>query len=239
MKKPILTQEQQLDILKQQMQFFIDYILRSELYSYIKNNRKIQVSKNFNSKNGFYERTLNTQIGKIKIYHPRLRTTRFVSVFIQKYNRESPAFLPNIFYSYAHNVKSSDKIEYLSNIMSSYDKEIQNNFAHAVINNACDFMQTPIEKVCDSLYLNKINIKNDFDDKFNEYYYLITKNSNNHQIICIWLNDDKNENYWTVVLNDLKQRGLQRIKHIYSNNHRFNNEAVNIFGKVVVHNNLE
>jgi len=196
------------DILQEALEAEMD-----ENLGYTKNS--IEGNNTGNSRNGYYDKTVRSELGPVKLNIPRDRKGEYEPRIIPKNERNITGIEDKILGLYASGMTTRDIAEQIKEL---YDVEISNEFVSNVTNRimpiVTDWQTRPLESTYSFIFLDAINYKV-HDDKrvINKaaYVALGVSMSGEKEVLGIWLGQSESSKFWLGVLNDLRNRGVGNV----------------------------
>jgi putative transposase len=168
-----------------------------------------------NSRNGFSNKVLKTNIGNIPLDMPRDRESSFDPVIVPKHQRMSARIEQAIITLYSRGMSTRD-IE--ATVKEMYGIELSegtvSNITNTIIENIKQWQQKPLESVYFVVWMDGIVIKIRNNGKVQgKTIYLIIglKQDGLKEVLGMWISETESASFWMNVLTDLKARGVDDI----------------------------
>jgi len=168
-----------------------------------------------NSRNGYSNKMLKTNIGDIPLDIPRDRESSFDPVIVPKHQRMSARIEQAIITLYSRGMSTRD-IE--ATIKEMYGIELSegtvSNITNTIIESIKQWQQRPLESVYFVVWMDGIVIKVRSNGKVQgKTIYLIIglKQDGLKEVLGMWISDTESASFWMNVLTDLKARGAEDI----------------------------
>jgi len=168
-----------------------------------------------NSRNGYSNKTLKTNIGDIPLDVPRDRESSFDPVIVPKHQRMSARIEQAIITLYARGMSTRD-IE--ATIKDIYGIELSegtvSNITGAVIENIKQWQQRPLESVYFVVWMDGIVIKVRHNGRVQGktiYLMIGLKQDGLKEVLGMWISETESASFWMNALTDLKSRGVEDI----------------------------
>jgi transposase-like protein len=168
-----------------------------------------------NSRNGFSNKVLKTNIGDIPLDVPRDRDSSFDPVIVPKHQRMSGRIEQAIITLYSRGMTTRD-IE--ATVKEMYGIELSegtvSNITNTIIENIKQWQQRPLENVYFVVWMDGIVIKVRNNGKVQgKTIYLIIglKQDGLKEVLGMWISETESASFWMNVLTDVKARGVEDI----------------------------
>lgn len=194
----------------------VEGMLRAEMdehLGYQKHQPKVNTGGN--SRNGYSNKVLKTNIGNIPLDVPRDRESSFDPVLVPKHQRMSARIEQAIITLYSRGMTTRD-IE--ATIREMYGVELSegtvSNITNTIVENIKQWQQRPLESVYFVVWMDGIVIKVRNNGKVQgKTIYLVIglKQDGLKEVLGMWISETESASFWMNVLTDLKARGVQDI----------------------------
>ncbi len=168
-----------------------------------------------NSRNGFSNKVLKTNIGDVPLDVPRDRESSFDPVIVPKHQRMSARIEQAIITLYSRGMSTRD-IE--ATVKDIYGVELSegtvSNITNTILDNIKQWQQRPLESVYFVVWMDGIVIKVRNNGKVQgKTIYLIIglKQDGLKEVLGMWISETESASFWMNVLTDLKARGVEDI----------------------------
>jgi len=194
----------------------IEAMLKAEIKEHLGYPKHDSSGKNSgNSRNGFSNKTLKTNLGEIPLDIPRDRNATFDPVIVPKYQRMSAKIEQAIVTMYSRGMTVRDIEE---TIREMYGVEVSegsiSNITNAVLENVKEWQQRPLDSVYFVVWMDGIVFKTRQNGKVlaKTVYLMIGLREDGHkQVLGMWINETESASFWLNVLTDIKARGVRDI----------------------------
>ena len=194
----------------------IEAMLKAEIKEHLGYPKHDSSGKNSgNSRNGFSNKTLKTNLGEIPLDIPRDRNATFDPVIVPKYQRMSARIEQAIVTMYSRGMTVRDIEE---TIREMYGVEVSegsiSNITNAVLENVKEWQQRPLDPVYFVVWMDGIVFKTRQNGKVlaKTVYLMIGLREDGHkQVLGMWINETESASFWLNVLTDIKARGVRDI----------------------------
>jgi transposase-like protein len=168
-----------------------------------------------NSRNGYSNKSLKTNIGNIPLEVPRDRESSFDPVIVPKHQRMSARIEQAIITLYSRGMSTRD-IE--ATVKDIYGIELSegtvSNITNTILESIKQWQQRPLESVYFVVWMDGIVIKIRNNGKVQgKTIYLIIglKQDGLKEVLGMWISETESASFWMNVLTDLKARGAEDI----------------------------
>lgn len=195
------------------LQSVVDASLEGELDHHLDESNK---QGKANRRNGHGKKRVKTKAGELEIHPPRDRAGTFEPVIVEKRKRTLNGGLDNIIIALYAKGNSVDDIHRLLHEIYGieYSTTAISRITDRVWPEILEWQNRPLQPCYMTLYLDGIHfrVKQDgvFIDKCVYSIYSIDVEGN-RDVLGIYLSDQESSNQWGVILEDLKNRGVQDV----------------------------
>jgi transposase-like protein len=191
-----------------------------------------------NSRNGYSNKSLKTNIGNIPLEVPRDRESSFDPVIVPKHQRMSARIEQAIITLYSRGMSTRD-IE--ATVKDIYGIELSegtvSNITNTILESIKQWQQRPLESVYFVVWMDGIVIKVRSNGKVQgKTIYLIIglKQDGLKEVLGMWISDTESASFWMNVLTDLKARGAEDLLIACTDNLAGIRQAINaVYPKTV------
>lgn len=198
-------------------------VLEEEMTAFLNAETYERTDNRKGYRNGYKPRTLKTRVGRIELMVPKDREGRFQTELFDKYQRNEKALTLAIMEMYVQGV-STRKVKKIteelcgldisrsqvSNLAKGLDEEIEvwqnrsleRKYPYLVVDARYEDIRSGLHVTSQGVLL-VIGIS---DDGYRE-------------LLGVWNADSENEQSWSQVFRELKERGLKGVKYIVSDDH--------------------
>ena len=204
---------QVLDAMKEMFKDILQEALEAEMDEELGYSKHSTEGNNTgNSRNGYYDKTVRSELGPVKLNIPRDRKGEYEPKIIPKNDRSITGIEDKILGLYAAGMTTRD---IAAQVKELYDVEISNEFVSNVTNRimpvVSDWQSRPLEHTYSFIFLDAINYKV-HDDKrvINKAAYIAlgVSMSGEKEVLGIWVGQTESSKFWLGILNDLRNRGV-------------------------------
>jgi putative transposase len=169
-----------------------------------------------NRRNGRSSKTVQGELGEVKIATPRDRDGSFEPQLVPKYQRRLPGFDEKVLALYAKGMSTRDIEELLKQL---YDVEVSPTLISAVTDAVDEevtaWRSRPLDPVWPIVYFDGIVVHvRGANSRVSQHtvYVAIGVNLEGHkELLGLWLSENEGAKFWLSVLTDMKNRGLSDI----------------------------
>src|SRR5690606_37720354 len=189
----------------------LELIMKEELENFL----KVERSDEKNSKNGYYQRSLDTRYGKIEnLSVPRDRKGYFHTQLFEPYQRRDGWLESAIIKMYQSGMSTREIGQFIERISgSAYSATTISNITEVALEDIKQWQQRPLKKRYSVLYLDGTYIKLRRDTVAHEVIYIavgVTEDGY-REILGFYVGGSESELGWRDLLQDLYRSGLQEV----------------------------
>ncbi|WP_421617090.1 IS256 family transposase [Brevibacillus sp. TJ4] len=209
----------------------IQEMLEAEIESslgYAKHDMKNK--RTTNSRNGYSKKTVRSEYGDVDIQVPRDREGDFEPNIVKKHQSNVTGIEDQILALYAKGVSTRDIQDHLQQL---YGIEVSPTLISNVTNKNVpmikEWQNRPLQAVYAVVFLDAIHFKVKQDGAIvnKAAYMVIGIDLDGHKdVLGIWIGENESAKFWLLVLNELKNRGVQDILITSVDNLRGFTEAI-------------
>jgi putative transposase len=203
-------------LLKELFKDTVETMLESEMEEHLGYEKYSSMGKNSgNSRNGYSEKTVKSEIGETTISVPRDRNSEFEPQIIEKRQTRTDDLEHRVLAMYAKGMTTRDIEDHLRGIYgveasSSLVSRITDKIMPAVM----EWQSRPLEAVYPIVFMDGIVFKVRKDARvINKCLYTVLgiNMDGKKEILGIWMSENESASFWAGVLNELRNRGVQDI----------------------------
>jgi len=230
--KNIKTQAELDDYFHKLYKQAVENMLKAEMEEHLgyKKNEKA-VKDNKNSRNGFSNKTLKTNIGDIPLDIPRDRDSSFDPKIVPKHQRMSARIEQAIITMYSKGMTTRDIEETVKDIYGVEVSESSiSNITSSIIEDIKQWQNRPLSDVYFVVWLDGIVFKVRQNGRVSNktIYIIIGLNGDGmKEVLGLWISETESASFWVNVLSDIKARGVQDILIACTDNLAGINQAIN------------
>lgn len=194
----------------------IETMLKRELTEYLDREKSQRDDGNVpNSRNGYNQKTLKTNIGDVRIDVPRDRKSEFEPEVIKKYETIGDGLESKIISMYSKGMSTRDIRDHIQGI---YGTEISHNtisnITDKVMVEANEWFTRPLSKVYPVSFMDAVHYKIRTEGHVQNraaYVCLGINQEGYKEVLGIWIGENEGAKFWLGVCNELKNRGVEDI----------------------------
>ena len=226
----ILTNQDLSQLLREFLSQTIGKLLEAELEEFL-GYKKYQRSDSSNSRNGYYPKSLKSQLGELQINVPRDRLSELNPKLIPKGSSSLVEDLQNkLMLLYSKGLSTRDIQAVLKDI---YGIELSpstiSRLTDRIMPEIRAWLSRPLEPVYAFVFIDSTFVKMRMDSRVRNVavYTVVGITPEGHkELLGFWIKETERASYWVSVLNDLKSRGVEDIITVIADNLRGLEEAV-------------
>jgi putative transposase len=168
-----------------------------------------------NSRNGYGQKTLLTDSGKLGISVPRDRLSTFDPQLIAKYRRRLPGFDDKIVSMYARGMTVREIQGHLAELYGiDVSPELISAVTDAVLDEIAEWQNRPLEALYSLVFFDALRVKiRDEGTVRNKAVYVAlgVRVDGRKEILGLWIEQTEGAKFWLRVMTELKNRGVEDI----------------------------
>ena len=168
-----------------------------------------------NSRNGYGQKTLLTDSGKLGISVPRDRLSTFDPQLIAKYRRRLPGFDDKIVSMYARGMTVREIQGHLAELYGiDVSPELISAVTDAVLDEIAEWQNRPLEALYPLVFFDALRVKiRDEGTVRNKAVYIAlgVRADGRKEILGLWIEQTEGAKFWLRVMTELKNRGVEDI----------------------------
>lgn len=193
---------------------------------------KNEVSDNPNYRNGYNTKTLKTKFGEVVVDIPRDRDGSFNPKLVKKREIILNGTDDLVISLYAKGMSVRDIKEHLAEIYCiDISEQTISNMTERIMDKARDWQNRPLESVYSIVFIDATVLKVRIDSNVKNiatYIMLGVKLDGTKEILGMWISkDSENSTYWLDIFNEIKNRGVNDILIISTDNLPGVSKAIN------------
>ena len=168
-----------------------------------------------NSRNGYGQKTLLTDSGKLPISVPRDRLASFDPQLIAKYRRRLPGFDDKIVSMYARGLTVREIQGHLAEFYGvDVSPDLISAVTDAVLDEIVEWQNRPLEALYPLVFFDALRVKiRDEGTVRNKAIYVAlgVRADGRKEILGLWIEQTEGAKFWLRVMTELKNRGVEDI----------------------------
>ena len=168
-----------------------------------------------NSRNGYSQKTVQTETGPVDIRVPRDRAGTFEPKLVAKHQRRLEGFDDKVLALYARGMSVRD---IQSQLLELYGTEVSPDLitrvTDSVLDQAKEWQARPLEAIYPVVYIDALFVSvRDGGTVIKKAVYVAlgTRVDGSREVLGLWMDATEGARFWLRVLTDLKNRGVQDI----------------------------
>jgi len=204
------------NLLKELFKETVESMLEAELDEHLGYEKHSPLGNNSgNSRNGFGQKTIKTEIGEATISVPRDRNGEFEPQVIEKRQTRTDDLESRVLAMYAKGMSARDIEDHLRDIYGvEASSSLVSRITDKIMPAVTEWQNRPLDTIYPIVFLDGIIFKVRKDARVvNKCLSTVLgiNMSGRKEILGMWLSENESASFWTGVLNDLKNRGVQDI----------------------------
>ena len=199
----------------------LEKILRGEMdvhLGYLAN----QISSSENARNGYSEKTVKGIFGETKIKIPRDRDASFEPIIVKKHKTNISSVEEAIILMYSKGNSTRDIVEHIKEIYKfDLDPSSISRITDKIIPDIQAFQTKSLQKTYAVVFIDGIRFKireEGVSKEVSVYIPLGIDLEGKKDVLGFWIGESETSKYWLSVFDDMKQRGLENILIMASDN---------------------
>lgn len=206
------------DVLSAMKEMFGDILqeaLEAEMDTYLGYDRyDISEKSTNNSRNGYSKKTVKSELGNIELNMPRDRKGEFEPQIVPKHQRNITGLDEKILSLYAKGMTTTDIKEQIRELYNvEISAETVSNITNRIMPLVTEWQNRPLEKTYSFIFMDAIHYKVREDKQIvikAAYVVLGVNMDGEKEVLGIWIGANESSKFWLSVLNDLKNRGMEK-----------------------------
>lgn len=175
-----------------------------------------------NTRNGSSKKTVKSSYGNIDLNIPRDREELFEPQALKKYQKDISNIENQIISMYAKGMTTRDISTHIKEIYGfGISESMVSKITNKILPTIEEWQNRPLEKVYPFVFLDAIHYhvrENNIVVKKAVYIALGYNTEGYKEILGMWVGENESSKYWLLVLNQLKERGLEDILIVSTDN---------------------
>lgn len=175
-----------------------------------------------NTRNGSSKKTVKSSYGNIDLNIPRDREGSFEPQALKKYQKDISNIENQIISMYAKGMTTRDISRHIKEIYGfGISESMVSKITNKILPTIEEWQNRPLEKVYPFVFLDVIHYhvrENNIVVKKAVYIALGYNTEGYKEILGMWVGENESSKYWLLVLNQLKERGLEDILIVSTDN---------------------
>jgi len=203
-------------VVKQITAALANRMLEAELthhLGYKKSERKS--GKPNNARNGHTQKTVQTDQGTLTLQVPRDRQASFEPLLLPKHQRRFAEFDQKVLSLYARGLSTRDIQSHLQDIyQTEVSPELISTITHEVLEEVALWQKRPLAPVWPILWMDALVVKiREGQSIKNKAMHLVLglNPEGRKEVLGMWMTENEGAKFWSSILTELRQRGVQDI----------------------------
>lgn len=175
-----------------------------------------------NTRNGYSKKTLKSSKGPIEIEVPRDRAGTFNPKVLRKYQKDISNIENQIISMYAKGMTTRDISSHIKDIYGfELSASMVTKITNKILPSIDEWQNRPLEKVYPFMFLDAIHYhvrENGTIIKKAVYIAMAYNMDGFKEILGMWIGENESSKYWLMVLNELKDRGVEEVLLVSTDN---------------------
>lgn len=175
-----------------------------------------------NTRNGSSKKTVKSSYGNIDLNIPRDREGSFEPQALKKYQKDISNIENQIISMYAKGMTTRDISTHIKEIYGfGISESMVSKITNKILPTIEEWQNRPLERVYPFVFLDAIHYhvrENNIVVKKAVYIALGYNTEGYKEILGMWVGENESSKYWLLVLNQLKERGLEDILIVSTDN---------------------
>ncbi|EOK5659652.1 TPA: IS256 family transposase [Streptococcus pyogenes] len=209
------------EVLKELLGDTMEELLKAELDQHL-DYEYGEKPLSLNTRNGSSKKTVKSSYGNIDLNIPRDREGSFEPQALKKYEKDISNIENQIISMYAKGMSTRDISSHIKDIYGfGISETMVSKITNKILPTIEEWQNRPLEKVYPMVFLDAIHYhvrENNIVVKKAVYIALGYNLEGFKEILGMWVGENESSKYWLLVLNQLKERGLDDILIISTDN---------------------
>ncbi len=192
-----------------------------------------------NSRNGYSDKTIKTDVGEVMVSIPRDRNGEFEPIVIRKHERRVSELEERIIAMYAKGMSTRDIQDHLKDLYGvNASASLISDITDRVMPLVTEWQSRPLERVYAIVFLDAFYFKVRKENRIvNKAVYTVIgiNMAGFKDVLGMWIGEAESAAFWVGILNNLRARGVEDILIVSTDGLAGFSEAVNaVFPKTEV-----
>lgn len=175
-----------------------------------------------NTRNGTSKKNLKSSYGDIDIEIPRDRESSFEPQAVKKYQRDISNIENQIISMYAKGMTTRDISSHIKEIYGfGLSESMVSKITNKILPTIEEWQSRPLDRIYPFVFLDAIhyNVRDNGVIVKKAVYIVLAYNMEGiKEVLGMWVGENESSKYWLMVLNELKNRGLEDILIVSTDN---------------------
>jgi putative transposase len=168
-----------------------------------------------NMRNGYGQKTVTTETGRLEIDVPRDRHSSFEPQLVAKYQRRFPGFDDKIVSMYARGMSTREITGHLRDLYGiEVSPDLISTVTDAVLDEVATWQQRPLDPVYPLVFFDAIRVKiRDEGMVRNKAIHIAlgVRADGTKEVLGLWIEQNEGAKFWLRVMNELRNRGTEDV----------------------------
>lgn len=168
-----------------------------------------------NSRNGYTQKTVRSELGPVELDIPRDRKGEFVPKIVPKYKRDISGIEEKVISLYARGMSTRDIHEQIKDLYGvEVSAEMVSKITERIVPEIKEWQNRPLDPIYPFVFMDAVHYKIREDGHIlNRAAYVVMgiNLEGNKDILGIWIGENESSKFWLGVLNELKNRGVEDV----------------------------
>jgi putative transposase len=184
-----------------------------------------------NSRNGYSNKTIKTNVGEVRVSIPRDRNGEFEPIVVKKHERRISELEERVIAMYAKGMSTRDIQDHLKDLYGvNASASLISDITDRVMPLVTEWQSRPLERVYAIVFLDAFYFKVRKENRIvNKAVYTVIgiNMAGFKDVLGIWIGEAESAAFWIGTLNDLRARGVEDILIVSTDGLAGFSEAIN------------
>lgn len=210
------TTEEVLEAMKEMFKDVVQEVLEAEMDDHLGYDKyDISEKKCTNSRNGYSKKTIKSELGEVEIAVPRDRAGEFEATIVPKHQRNVTGIEDKILGLYSKGMTTRDISEQVKELYDvDISAEMVSNITNRIMPLVSEWQNRPLEKEYSFVFMDAIHYKVREEKQIvvkAAYVVLGVDMNGEKEVLGIWVGANESSKFWLGILNDLRNRGVEKV----------------------------
>ena len=202
-------------IFNQLKKALMERALGAELASHLDFEAEQAPEKGGNSRNGYSKKTVTTDTSQVEIEVPRDRAGSFEPKLVRKYQTRLPGFDDKVISMYARGMSVREIQNHLEELYGiDVSPDLISRVTDAVHDEIKAWQNRPLDPVYPVIFFDALRVKIRHEGLVRNkavYLALGIRVDGTKEVLGLWIEQNEGAKFWLLVMNELKNRGVQDV----------------------------
>jgi len=205
-----------LEAMKEMFKDVVQEVLEAEMDDHLGYDKyKVSEKVGSNSRNGYSKKTIKSELGEVEIDIPRDRAGEFEAKIVPKHQRNVAGIEEKILGLYSKGMTTRDIAEQIKELYNvEISAEMVSNITNRILPLVTEWQNRPLEKEYSFVFMDAIHykVREDKHVVVKAAYVVLGVDMNGEkEVLGIWIGANESSKFWLGVLNDLRNRGVEKV----------------------------